>query len=383
MHHVNPFVAINMLNLFNFKRKSAKFGIWATIGAGYASYNSKFYDYLGVDISEYPNARAIYVPVGALIEYNLSKSLALGVKVQYRAHNKDNLEGLGTYYGNNGSNPKILNYGGVTNDFTGVGTVALRWKFNAINKDHVRNVSMSEYYPDITPVLAQQINDLTDELNKLKARVDKLEPDVEELKNLLADGPDDDCDGVPNYRDREPNTPPGSVVDFYGRALDCAEPRTSGVDADYVLAILGEGLDSDGDGVPDARDREVNTPPNTPVDFWGRTITSDKAQGYGSVFFDFDKTKLDAEALATIKIVAEKMKANPKLLVEVRGYADFMGNDKYNLDLSRRRAVAVKNELVKTHGVDPYKILTNGRGRILEPRKAYRMNRRCNFFFSE
>jgi hypothetical protein len=35
--------------------------------------------------------------------------------------------------------------------------------------------------------------------------------------------------------------------------------------------ISNDGPDTDNDGVPDVRDRDNNTPANTPVDFWGQT----------------------------------------------------------------------------------------------------------------
>lgn len=57
---------------------------------------------------------------------------------------------------------------------------------------------------------------------------------------------DDDRDGVPNRRDRCPNTPLGALVDRRGCATD-----------------------HDGDGVPDGIDRCPGTPPGTPVDAVG------------------------------------------------------------------------------------------------------------------
>ncbi|HNL66613.1 MAG TPA: OmpA family protein, partial [Ferruginibacter sp.] len=41
---------------------------------------------------------------------------------------------------------------------------------------------------------------------------------------------------------------------------------------------------------------------------------------------------------------------------------DSDGNDAANLDLSKRRAAAVKNELVKTFGIDATRITTDGMG---------------------
>ena len=62
---------------------------------------------------------------------------------------------------------------------------------------------------------------------------------------------DSDGDGVPDDRDRCPNTPAGTRVDSFG----CPVP-----------------VDSDGDGVPDDRDRCPNTPAGTQVDADGCPI---------------------------------------------------------------------------------------------------------------
>lgn len=44
------------------------------------------------------------------------------------------------------------------------------------------------------------------------------------------------------------------------------------------------------------------------------------------------------------------------------GHTDSDGDDKSNLDLSKRRAASVKNVLVKDFGVDASRIETDGKG---------------------
>ena len=85
----------------------------------------------------------------------------------------------------------------------------------------------------------------------------------------------------------------------------------------------------------------------------------------------------------TIYLAAGLLKANPMLLVEIRGFCDYTGTDEYNLQLSNVRAERVKKELVEVHGIDAKRIGTNGKGRIIEPKAKYRPNRRVEFHFSE
>ena len=92
LNHFNAYLSINMLNLFS-RDIDTRWGIWGTLGGGLAFYNSMIYgnnSTVGIPLK---NGLAITVPVGAILEYNYTKSIALGFKLQYRSHNKDNLEG--------------------------------------------------------------------------------------------------------------------------------------------------------------------------------------------------------------------------------------------------------------------------------------------------
>jgi outer membrane protein OmpA-like peptidoglycan-associated protein len=157
--------------------------------------------------------------------------------------------------------------------------------------------------------------------------------------------------------------------------------------------INNVGPDSDNDGVIDLRDLDPNTPTNTAVDFYGKalpimTLKADKRaipeyiEDIPAVYFDFDRTELDNDALITISKVATRMQKDPSILVEVRGYCDFLGDITYNEKLSIRRSERVKKELVNVWGIDADRIIANGKGKIIQPQIKYRPNRRCDFFFS-
>lgn len=289
------------------------------------------------------------IPVTFSFEYNFSKPLAAGVRVHYRAHTKDNLEGVG-----------YLNYDGVTNDVIEAGTVYLRFKFNVFKHDHIRLIPNSVFDPDKGLIVA---NDLEKKLEKLRkrvdvinARVDSLVPRVEKLESMLSnDGPDADADGVPDVRDLSPNTPPNTPVDFWGRPLAIPAMNTTTVipqNSNNVVAA-------------DVTKSRIN---------W---------DDIPAVYFDFDRIDLDNEALITISKISAKMKADPSLCVEVRGYCDYMGNNPYNNLLSQRRSDRVKAEMVKIWGIPANRIIANGKGKVIEPKIKYRPNRRCDFFFGK
>lgn len=79
------------------------------------------------------------------------------------------------------------------------------------------------------------------------------------------------------------------------------------------------------------------------------------------VFFGFNKSNLTADAqrvIAEAAAAANQMKAD---IVQVIGHADTVGSPGYNMNLSERRAMAVRFELVRL-GVPQDRIQTSGRG---------------------
>ncbi len=173
-------------------------------------------------------------------------------------------------------------------------------------------------------------------------------PRIDELEKQHATEPDEDGDGVPDFRDREPNTPKGSFVNYWGESI----PQHNGGCCDEVKQIK-ETLDKMGAGI----DYDM------------------------SVYFGFDKYNLTGEAKANIEKAAQKLKDNPDYKVELRGYCDFPGKSDYNLKLSNRRVEVVKNELVNKYGIDASRISLTGKGKMENPPRADLKNRRCDFYF--
>jgi outer membrane protein OmpA-like peptidoglycan-associated protein len=65
------------------------------------------------------------------------------------------------------------------------------------------------------------------------------------------------------------------------------------------------------------------------------------------VYFDFDKSDLTPEARGIIKQAADAYRQTGRVNIKVDGYTDLAGTAKYNIGLSKRRADAVRAELVK------------------------------------
>lgn len=184
------------------------------------------------------------------------------------------------------------------------------------------------------------------------------------IKDMLKDS---DGDGVADYLDKEPNTPVGARVSFNGITLD-----------------------SDNDGTPDHLDKcpFVPGPSSTggcPVeeireqaDFLRKAIN----EGYVNVYFGFDSSKPLAYSISAASYVSTFLKKNPGLKLEVKGYADELGGEDYNIKLSEKRAKVVYELLIEA-GIEPTRLTYKGYGEDTSVDKssadARQMARRTSF----
>lgn len=90
-------------------------------------------------------------------------------------------------------------------------------------------------------------------------------------------------------------------------------------------------------------------------------MTQSKQLAKYQVFFDWDKYAVTPEARTVITKAAEEFKKSGTVRITATGHTDTSGSAEYNQRLSERRAVAVKNELVKM-GVPAASIVTVGKG---------------------
>jgi len=96
-------------------------------------------------------------------------------------------------------------------------------------------------------------------------------------------------------------------------------------------------------------------------DMRSKLLTEGKLVTYG-IYFDVNKDVVKAESFGTISEIVQTLKENPTVRIKIIGHTDSDGDDAKNLDLSRRRALSVKNTLVKQFGIDASRIQTDGKG---------------------
>lgn len=92
-----------------------------------------------------------------------------------------------------------------------------------------------------------------------------------------------------------------------------------------------------------------------------KLMTEGKIVTYG-ITFDSGKDVVKPESHATIKEIADVLKENPQVRIQITGHTDSDGNDQANLSLSERRAANVKLYLTSQFGIDAARIETKGMG---------------------
>jgi len=183
--------------------------------------------------------------------------------------------------------------------------------------------------------------------------------------------PDNDNDGIPDIRDQCPNDPEDK--DGFQDEDGCPDP------------------DNDKDGIADKDDKcpnEYGVPPDgCPKKYALVVVTEKKIELKQTVYFDFNKATIKPVSFALLDEVAQAMKDNPKIKVEVQGHTDSVGDDNYNLKLSQKRAESVRIYLIKK-GIASDRMEPKGYGETVpiadnRTKEGRDQNRRVEFVITE
>ena len=95
------------------------------------------------------------------------------------------------------------------------------------------------------------------------------------------------------------------------------------------------------------------------VDFFLASIN--KPVVVENIFYDFDRTTLRPESKAALDSLADVLRDNPNVTIEMASHTDRHGTDEYNLSLSGRRAQSVIDYLISV-GIKPDRLQSQGYG---------------------
>jgi peptidoglycan-associated lipoprotein len=119
-----------------------------------------------------------------------------------------------------------------------------------------------------------------------------------------------------------------------------------------------------------------------------KNVNEDFAKKLASIviYFDFDKYNIRPDQWPKVEKLADLIKSNTSnYTVRIEGNCDEWGTEEYNYALGLKRALSVKNALIKL-GVDPKKLTVISYGELnpvctVHSRWCWRLNRRDNFTY--
>jgi peptidoglycan-associated lipoprotein len=122
---------------------------------------------------------------------------------------------------------------------------------------------------------------------------------------------------------------------------------------------------------------------SNPAELHAGWIKDAEALRAQTVYFDFDSSVIKASEKSKVAAVADYLKANKPKAVLVEGNCDERGTEEYNRALGERRALAVREELMRL-GIGPTEVDTISYGKDKQvaqghDESAWKQNRRDDF----
>ena len=113
-------------------------------------------------------------------------------------------------------------------------------------------------------------------------------------------------------------------------------------------------------------------------------IVIEKTIVLNNIYYDLDKADIREDAKPTLDSLVMIMNDNPDIYIELGSHTDNRADDKYNLDLSRRRAISAVKYII-SKGIDDARISAKGYGesRLIiqnaQTEEEHQVNRRTEF----
>ena len=108
--------------------------------------------------------------------------------------------------------------------------------------------------------------------------------------------------------------------------------------------------------------------------------TAGKVLRLDNLIFEVGKSRIDPESYSELDILVNLMRENPKMIIQLEGHTDYLGDSRANLKLSQQRVESVKN-YIGSKGIAKSRVKTKAFGgsqplsRDNTP-EAHRLNRR-------
>jgi OOP family OmpA-OmpF porin len=360
--------AVGHIGNIGFLKRTPNFGLYAYVGIGIMNFDATNTIDKGAreleknirvnpsgtyDTVKFGNTNELVVPFGVGMRYRFAKKFSVHVEYSLRTTRSDRVDGF----------ERILS----NDDDYSYMNVGITYHIGSKEKTIEWVNPLQTIYTDLYDT-KEKVDMMTGDKDK-DGVADMFDRDgaTPEGVKVYGDGTsvDTDNDGVPDYLDAEPFSAKAAKVDAQGKEID-----------------------NDEDGIPDSRDAEPNTPKGTLVTGTGVTIpttgpasnSSTTLTGYiPSVFFDVNSTVITPKYNEMLADIALVLRNNPSLKLEVVGNCDTRAAESYNQALGEKRAIAVKDHLVKKYNVDESRLTVVSRGKGDPITTNHSMNRRVDF----
>jgi outer membrane protein OmpA-like peptidoglycan-associated protein len=102
--------------------------------------------------------------------------------------------------------------------------------------------------------------------------------------------------------------------------------------------------------------------PETAADRLERSLRETGRAEVYDIYFDFNSERIREESDSTLQDIVTVLKRHPDWKLAIEGHTDSIASDRFNLELSQRRAAAVKTALTGTYAIDAGRLTTAGYG---------------------
>ena len=330
-HMVDLYVAADLINLIHPYGRKKPVSLSLIAGLGGAMYKNPYYFNMNEENTAGRQARGNtqslkpdtmtnydfcpFFKFGANLEFNINRTLALGIRAAYNLYTSDLIDGRKFNPNTDGIFDISLN---------------MRFKLEAVSKTHARNVAGRDF-PDYRPILPKEAR------SYIKQEVSQLTPTQTIINEIHQDGPAAEVVAVPAGRD--------TVVIYHRDTIVIREEAAA---------------------TPVVANPEANAAAAAAMN---RTFY---------VYFGSEKTKLDHDGLITVQQVADRLTSDESLYAVIVAYCDNTGSRAYNYELADKRSASVADELREEYGIDAARMCASGKGVVVGRRSqaAYGPNRR-------
>lgn len=98
---------------------------------------------------------------------------------------------------------------------------------------------------------------------------------------------------------------------------------------------------------PVSRKFRLNSSQKINADFTLRPLKEKATLVLNNIFFDYNSDTIKPESYDELNSLTQVMIENPRMIIEISGHTDSTGSREYNIELSKRRALAVKKYLTR------------------------------------